>query len=303
VPASLQNKLAHVSGRQRAGKLAGVFMMGAISALIVGPCVAAPLASALLYISQTRNVLVGGAALFAMAIGMSVPLLLVGVSAGSLLPKAGRWMETIKQLFGVLMLGMALWLVSPVLPAVLQMIGWSALLIGYGVFLFRHIGGWPKSFATILCVLGLIELFGLVTGGREAFAPLAHLTHKPQENAIQFARIRSIQELEQRLAEAKAQNKPVMLDFYADWCVSCKEMEKFTFTDPGIRSKLGTVVLLQADVTANSDDDKALLKRFNLFGPPGMIFFSPNSNESGRVIGFEKVDQFDQSLGKYLKTT
>jgi len=302
VPASLQNKLAHASGRQRAGKLFGVFMMGAISALIVGPCVAAPLASALLYISQTRNVLVGGAALFSMAIGMSVPLLLVGLSAGSLLPRAGRWMESIKQLFGVLMLAMALWLVSPVLPVWLQMLGWSVLLVGYGVFLVRHVGTVPKIFAVVLCVLGLSELVGFVSGGREVFAPLAHFSNKPQANLIQFARIKSNQELEQILAQAKAQGKPVMLDFYADWCVSCKEMEKFTLSDQRIHAKLTSIVLLQADVTANSEDDKALLKRFNLFGPPGMIFFDLNSSESGRVIGFEKVDQFEQSLSKFIKS-
>ena len=302
VPAFLQNKLAHVSNRQRPGKLAGVFVMGAISALIVGPCVAAPLASALLYISQTRNVFVGGAALFSMAMGMSVPLLLVGLSAGTLLPRAGRWMESIKQLFGVLMLAMALWLVSPVLPAWVQMAAWSALFIGYGAFLMRHTGALPKSFAVVLCLLGVAELTGLATGGRDVFAPLAHLNPKPQNNPVRFVRIKSNQELEQALAAAKAQGKPVMLDFYADWCVSCKEMEKFTFTDDRIHSRLASIVLLQADVTANDDDDKALLKRFNLFGPPGMIFFDLNSSESGRVIGFEKAGQFAQSLSKFIKS-
>ena len=302
VPAALQSKLVHASDRQRAGKLIGVFIMGAISALIVGPCVAAPLASALLYISQTRNVLIGGAALFAMAMGMSVPLLLVGLSAGTLLPRAGRWMQTIKQIFGMLMLAMALWLVSPVLPAWLQMLGWSVLLIGYGVFLLRHVGTLSKSAAVVLCVLGLIELAGLATGGRDVFAPLAQFNSTSHKNSVQFARISSIQELDLALTKAKAQGKPVMLDFYADWCVSCKEMEKFTFTDDRIGAKLATIVLLQADVTANNDEDKALLKRFNLFGPPGMIFFDLNSNESGRVIGFEKPEQFDQSLSKNLKT-
>lgn len=302
VPARLQNKLAHVSDRQRAGKLAGVFMMGAISALIVGPCVAAPLAGALLYISQTRNVFIGGTALFSLAIGMSVPLLLVGLSAGALLPRAGRWMESIKKLFGVLILAMALWLVSPVLPAWLQMLGWSALLIGYGAVLIRHVGALPKSIAVVLCLLGVIELVGLTTGGREVFAPLAHFSSESQNHLIKFARIKSSQELEQALAQAKIQGKPVMLDFYADWCVSCKEMEKFTLADERIHTKLAAVVLLQADVTANNEDDKALLKRFNLFGPPGMIFFDLNSNESGRVIGFQKVDQFEQSLSKFVKS-
>jgi thiol:disulfide interchange protein DsbD len=182
------------------------------------------------------------------------------------------------------------------------MLGWSTLLIGYGVFLIRQAGTLPKSAAMILCVLGVLELAGLVTGGRDVFAPLAHFSSTSQINSVQFERIKSIKELEQALAQAKAQGKPVMLDFYADWCVSCKEMEKFTFTDDHIHARLATIVLLQADVTANSDEDKALLKRFNLFGPPGMIFFDLNSNESGRVIGFEKAGQFEQSLEKNLKT-
>jgi len=305
VPASLQSKLTDASGRQSSGKLVGVFIMGAISALIVGPCVAAPLASALLYISKTGNVFIGGTALFSMAMGMSVPLLLVGLSAGTLLPRAGRWMQAVKQLFGVLMLAVALWLVSPVLPAWLQMLCWAGLLIGYGVFLIRSSGTIRKACAVVLCLLGATELVGLASGGRDVFAPLAHInsTASAEKNAgVQFKRIKSTQELQQALLQAKAEGKPVMLDFYADWCVSCKEMEKLTFTEPGIHAKLGQVVLLQADVTANSDDDKALLKQFNLFGPPGIIFFDLQSNESGRVIGFENTEKFNQSLNKFIKT-
>lgn len=300
VPAALQSKLSQVSDQQKAGKLLGVFVMGAISALIVGPCVAAPLASALLYISQTRNVLVGGAALFSMAMGMSVPLILVGLSAGSLLPRAGRWMESVKQLFGVMMLGMALWLVSPVMPTWLVMLGWSILLVGYGVFLIRSGSLLVKVIALALCALGLVEFIGLTTGGREVFAPFAHLTGHGDSQRVEFVRIKSTAELDAALAKAKAQGKPVMLDFYADWCVSCKEMEKFTFTDARIKAKLGTLVLLQVDVTANNDDDKALLKRFSLFGPPGMIFFGLDSVESGRVIGFENADKFAVSLERFV---
>lgn len=300
VPAALQSKLSQVSDQQKAGKLLGVFVMGAISALIVGPCVAAPLASALLYISQTRNVLVGGAALFSMAMGMSVPLILVGLSAGSLLPRAGRWMESVKQLFGVMMLGMALWLVSPVMPTWLVMLGWSILLVGYGVFLIRSGSLVVKVIALGLCALGLVEFIGLTTGGREVFAPFAHLTGHGDIQRVEFVRIKSTAELDATLAKAKAQGKPVMLDFYADWCVSCKEMEKFTFTDARIKAKLDMLVLLQADVTANNDDDKALLKRFSLFGPPGMIFFGVDSVESGRVIGFENADKFAASLERFV---
>lgn len=302
MPLSLQNSLSHISARQRHGKLVGVFVMGAISALIVGPCVAAPLASALLYISQTRNVLIGGAALFSMAMGMSVPLILVGLSAGTFLPKAGKWMESVKQLFGVMMLAMALWLVAPVLPTWLQMLGWSVLLVGYAWALTKHIGTFPKTAASILFVLGFTEFIGVATGGRDVFAPLSHLVGSQNENHVSFERIKSSQELEQALAQAKLQGKAVMLDFYADWCVSCKEMEKLTFTDKRIDSRLKGMILLQADVTANTDDDKQLLKRFNLFGPPGMIFFDRESKEAGRVIGFENVDQFEGSLLKFTHT-
>lgn len=303
VPAFLQGKLAYFSARQRAGKVVGVFAMGAISALIVGPCVAAPLASALLYISQTHDVLIGGAALFSMAMGMSVPLILVGLSAGSLLPRAGRWMESVKQLFGVLMLAMALWLVSPVLPIALEMLGWSILFIGYGVFLLRYKIALIKSIALLICVVGLVEFAGLITGGHDVLAPLAHLSDKsPQHTQVAFSRIKTVADLDQALIEAKNQHKPVMLDFYADWCVSCKEMEKFTFSDKRVQSKLNTMVLLQADVSANDHDDKALLKRFNLFGPPAIIFFSLDSKESGRVIGFQNVNQFVKSLDSYVST-
>ena len=300
VPSAVQNRLSHVSGRQRPGKLLGVFVMGSVSALIVGPCVAAPLASALLYISQTRNVLIGGAALFSMAMGMSVPLIMVGLSAGTLLPKAGRWMESIKQLFGVMMLAMALWLVAPVLPASVQMAGWSALAIGYAWTLKKHVGTLPKSASVVLFVLGLTELFGLITGGREVFAPLAHLTGGQNVTSVKFVQIKSSQDLDRALAQAKIEGKHVMLDFYADWCVSCKEMEKLTFTDEHIRAQFAGMVLLQADVTSNNDDDKTLLKRFNLFGPPGMIFFNHQSEEAGRIIGYQNVDQFNRSLARFI---
>ena len=301
MPGFLQEKLSQFSGKQRAGKLIGVFMMGAVSALIVGPCVAAPLASALLYISQTRNVIVGGAALFSMAVGMSVPLLLVGISAGSLLPKAGRWMEVVKEFFGVLMLAMAIWLVAPVLPTWLEMLAWAVLLVGYGMYLLRQSHFIIKTIAVLLCVLGVIELIGLATGGREVFMPLAHFSKNTANTKTAFVRIKSSQELDAALAQAKSEGKIVMLDFYADWCVSCKEMEKFTFVNSQVAKTLENLVLLQADVTANNIEDKALLKRFNLFGPPGIIFFDKNSQEVGRVIGFEDAKMFNQSLQRYVK--
>jgi len=299
MPASLQTSLAGASGRQSSGKLAGVFVMGAISALIVGPCVAAPLAGALVYISQTRDVLIGGAALFAMAVGMSIPLLLVGVSAGSLLPHTGAWMNSVKKFFGVLMLAMALWLVSPVLPPVLQMLGWAALLIGYGVYLLRSTRDWaPKALAAVLVVLGAVQLLGLATGARDPMAPLAQLGIGAKPHGLAFTRIKTVAQLDAALAATGG--KTAMLDFYADWCVSCKEMEKLTFVDPRVQAQLANTVLLQVDVTANDADDKAMLKRFGLFGPPGIILFDQQGREiaDSRVIGYQNADKFSASLGK-----
>jgi thiol:disulfide interchange protein DsbD len=299
VPASLQLALTRLSERQRGGKLLGVFVMGAISALIVGPCVAAPLAGALVYISQTRNVLIGGSALFAMAIGMSLPLLLVGISAGSLLPRAGAWMQAVKQFFGVLMLALALWMVSSLIPAWLLMLGWGLLGVGYGVFLMRDKAlGWRARMAGIVFIaLGSVQLLGLATGGRDAWAPLAHLRGQPHQKT-EFTRVRSVAELD--VALANTGGRRVMLDFYADWCVSCIEMEKLSFSNPEVKRKLDQMLLLQADVTANNDDDKALLKRFGLFGPPGIILFDGNGKEirGTRVIGYQPPAQFLQSLQK-----
>ena len=297
MPGALQTKLTLASEGQRNGKLAGVFLMGAISALIVGPCVAAPLAGALVYISQTRDVVVGGAALFAMAMGMSVPLLLVGISAGSLLPRAGAWMEAIKRFFGVLMLAMALWMVSPVIPPWIQMLGWATLLLGYaGYQLFVHKAGMlSKALAVLLALLGGVQLLGVSTGGRDVYAPLAHLLGT-QVRSVHFIRVNSVAELDAALAQSKG--KTAMLDFYADWCVSCKEMEKLTFSDVQVKAKLDNLLLLQVDVTANNANDKALLKRFGLFGPPGIIFFDKQGREiqDGRVIGYQNADKFLLSL-------
>ncbi|MDL2357080.1 MAG: protein-disulfide reductase DsbD [Pseudomonadota bacterium] len=300
LPGALQTRLANASGRQPSGKLAGVFAMGAISALIVGPCVAAPLAGALVYISQTRNVLIGGAALFSMAIGMSIPLLLVGVSAGSLLPRAGAWMNAVKRFFGVLMLAMAIWLVSPVLPALLQMALWSALLLGYGFYLMRPALHWgATAVGAAFAVLGVIELIGLASGGRDALAPLAHLhAGAAQVQGLQFTRVKTVAQLDAALAQTGG--KTALLDFYADWCVSCKEMEKLTFVAPAVKARLADSVLLQVDVTANNADDKALLKRFNLFGPPGIILFDARGQEiaDSRVIGYQDSTKFTASLAK-----
>lgn len=299
MPAAVQLALTRLSERQSGGKLAGVFAMGAISALIVGPCVAAPLAGALVYISQTRDVLIGGSALFAMAVGMSVPLLLVGLSAGSLLPRAGAWMQSVKAFFGVLMLALALWMVASLVPGWLLMLGWGLLGGGYGLFLLRapSLAWRARQLGAVFVVLGAVQLVGAATGGRDAWSPLAHLRGEAHAKTA-FIRVRSMAELDAALAQTGGRR--VMLDFYADWCVSCIEMEKLTFTDPQVKVELDRMLLLQADVTANNADDKALLKRFGLFGPPGILFFDAQGREirEARVIGFQPAPQFLGMLHK-----
>ncbi|QRM20916.1 protein-disulfide reductase DsbD [Dechloromonas sp. TW-R-39-2] len=309
LPTALQSKLSEESGHLQGGRGIGVFIMGALSALIVGPCVAAPLAGALLYIGQTGDAVLGGMALFLMALGMGVPLLIVGLSAGTLLPKAGAWMEAVKKSFGVLLLATAVWLVSPVIPAVAQMLAWAALLIIPAIFLHAldplppHAKGWHrfwKGIGIVMLLTGAALLIGALAGNRDPLQPLAGLrgqalaTESPK---LAFEKVSSVSELEQAV---RAAGKPVMLDFYADWCVSCKEMERFTFADPAVQSKLAGFKLLKADVTANTADDKALLARFGLFGPPGILFFDATGKEikTIRVVGFQDTTAFLQSLGK-----
>jgi thiol:disulfide interchange protein DsbD len=270
--------------------------------------VAAPLAGALVYISQTRDVIIGGAALFAMAIGMSIPLLLVGVSAGSLLPRAGLWMEAVKRFFGVLMLAMALWMAAPVLPGLVQMLLWAALLLGYGFYLLRGRGHNGRAGAgrspyrlavgAAFAVLGAVQLVGVASGVRDPLAPLARFTGGTPAQPLAFTRIKTVAQLDAALAATGG--RTAMLDFYADWCVSCKEMEKLTFVDPAVKARLANTVLLQVDVTANDADDRAMLKRFGLFGPPGIILFDRQGKEipDSRVIGYQSANKFLRSLDR-----
>ncbi len=248
MPASWQTRLTAASGQVEGGRYGGVFVMGGVSALIVGPCVAAPLAGALLYISQTRDVVLGGVALFAMACGMSVPLLLVGLSAGSLLPRAGAWMEWVKRVFGVLLLAMAVWMVWPVLP-------------------------WGRSAAAVVTSVDGATL------------------HATPGSGVVFRRVRSADELDAILRTA---GRPVLFDFYADWCVACKEMERFTFTDPAVQARMADWLLLQVDVTANTAEDKVLMRRYGLFGPPAILLFDAQGRElsARRIIGFESAATF-----------
>jgi len=274
LPASLQSKLSEASGKQGSGKLAGVFIMGAISALIVGPCVAAPLAGALVYISQTRDVLTGGSALFAMAVGMSVPLLLIGASAGTLLPRAGVWMESVKRLFGVLMLATALWMVSPVIPAWSYVAGWAVLGIGYGAYLlWQPQASWvARAFGLVFAALGLLQLVSVATGGRDR--PDAVVTSG--RCAGRAYRIHPGQiECRTRCCAGENQRQTGDARFLCGLVRVMQGNGKFTFTDASVKSRLADMVLLQIDVTANNADDKAMLRRFQLFGPPGIISLMP----------------------------
>ena len=314
MPAGVQARLAERANRIPGGRATGAVLMGALSALIVGPCVAAPLAGALLYISQTGDVLLGGSALFALAWGMGVPLLVVGFSSGALLPRTGPWMEGVKRLFGMLLLGTAWWMLIPVLPTWVQMVGWAFLAI-VGAVMLRAFDALPagagaarmfgKGLGLLLALAGMAWLVGAASGGRDVLQPLSHLAARagtdPVAGGVQaagkadFVRVRSNAELDALLARSTT---PVMLDFYADWCVSCREMERFTFSDPEVRARLSGMLLVQADVTQNNSDDRALLKRFRLFGPPGIMFFAPGGRELAdvRVIGFQDARRFAGTL-------
>ncbi|MDS1139612.1 protein-disulfide reductase DsbD [Pusillimonas sp. SM2304] len=319
-PAAMQSALNHRLARLPGGRYGGVFLMGMVSALIVGPCVAAPLAGILLFISQTGDLVLGGTALFAMAWGEGLLLLAVGASSGLLLPKAGPWMNGVKRLFGILLLATAWWMVNSILPGWLNMLGWALLALWGGVMLgafdAMHAGVGTgrllgKALGLLLALWAAVLIVGMAAGGRELLRPLAPFAGMgaassaavagPDGDAIkeQFTQVRSVQELDNLLANA---NRPVMLDFYADWCVSCIEMEKFTFTDPGVARQMSQLLLVQADVTKNTDDDRALLKRFNLFGPPGIIFFDAQGRQlaDARVIGFKNARDFGAVLDKVL---
>jgi thiol:disulfide interchange protein DsbD len=310
LPHTIENRMINTTNKLKGGQFIGVFIMGVISALIVSPCVAAPLAGALLYISQTHDVVLGGVALFALSLGMGVPLLLIGASAGHVLPKAGAWMTAVRNFFGVLMLAVAIYIISPALATSIQMVLWAALLIIPAIYL-HALDNLPLNSATgrshpwmrfwkgigiILLVLGIALLIGAVSGAKSALQPLAGLRATSSttlnEATLPFIRIKNTAELDAQIDAARG--KIVMLDFYADWCVSCKEMEQFTFSDASVQKSLKNVVLLQADVTENTAEDLALLKRFNLFGPPGIIFFNRSGQEikPSKIVGYEDAAKF-----------
>src|SRR5258707_46013 len=283
LPGFVQQRLHAGQERLHGGRIASVAAMGVFSAVIVSPCVSAPLAGTLLQISRSGDVVLGGAALFALATGMGLPLIAVGVFEGALLPRAGPWMDTVRKFFGVLLLAVALWVIAPVLPALVERLAWAALIIGLPIALgVLHAASlWRRSLGVVAVLAGI---------GVGATALLGE-----SGSSVAFTRVASVAELDQRLATA---GKPAMLDFYADWCVSCKEMEKLTFSDPRVRAELDRMLLLQADVTAANAADRALLKRFSLFGPPGIIFFDAQGREIPglRVIGYQPPERFLKTL-------
>ena len=307
MPTALQSKLTDTSNKLHGGHLGGVFVMGALSAVIMGPCVAAPLAGALLYIGKTHDALLGGVALFVLALGMGAPLLLIGTSAGVLLPKAGAWMEAVKRFFGVMLLALAIWIVQPLLPMGVQMLLWAALLLFSAIYL-GALSTLPvnakgkhklqKGLALFVLLVGVAYLVGALSGARDLMRPLGGISRSEATEVpkLNFTRVKDVVDLDQRIAQVHGQ--PVMLDFYADWCVSCKEMERYSFSDAAVQAKLKGYLLLQADVTANSEADKELLKRFGLFGPPGIIFFGAQGTEKPdtRVVGYQDAGQFLRSI-------
>ncbi|RQS08321.1 protein-disulfide reductase DsbD [Burkholderia sp. Bp8998] len=317
LPERWQNGAAEASSARRGGHFVAVAAMGALSALVVGACMTAPLFAVLAFIAHTGNALLGAAALFAMGLGLGVPLLVVGIGAGTVLPRAGAWMDGVKVFFGIVLLAAALWIVWPVLAGGLKMVLAALWLLvaaaALGLFtphagaasIWRRLG---RGLGAALAIWAATLLVGLAAGSNDPVKPLAVLAARTVasgdasaagaaagQQGLAFASVRSSGELDALL---KTSGRPVMLDFYADWCVSCKEMEHLTFTDSRVQARLARLHLVRADVTANNPDDQALLKRFNLFGPPGIIFFDRNGNEIGRVVGYQAAETFLRSLDR-----
>ncbi len=306
VPAAFQARVADLTNKQKQGTLVGTAVMGALSSLIVTACVAPPLVAALAVIGQSGDVIRGAAALFALSIGMGAPLLLVGASAGRLLPKAGAWMDAVKAVFGVMLLAVAIWMLGRILPGPITLALWAALAFVSGYALMASGGSEPKGGAALVrrgtgalaMVYGVLLLVGALSGRSDPLQPLAGLGATGggarEAGHLEFKRVKTVADLEREVAAASAAGRPVMLDFYADWCVSCKEMERFTFTDPGVQAELALVVVLQADVTANDVEDQALLQHFGILGPPTLVFFGADGRERSdyRVVGFKPAAEF-----------
>ena len=309
MPSFIQNRITKKTGEAQAQGVFGIAVMGFLSALIVGPCVAAPLAGALIYIGQSGDALLGGSALSVMSLGMGVPLLLIGTTAGRYMPRPGMWMQNITAFFGVMILGVAIWMLSRIIPSFVSMSLWAVLIISSSIYFgalesfSEQTKGWQKVLKSILfmaLVYGVALLIGFLSGATNPLAPFEKFTAKEGVSASTsstlFTKIKTIEELNLALKNAQ---KPVMLDFYADWCVNCVEFEQFTFSDSRVKAKLEKFTLLKADVTKNSDDDKALQKAFTIYGPPAILFFKEGKEVSElRLAGFKNADEFLAHLEK-----
>jgi thiol:disulfide interchange protein DsbD len=311
MPVSVQTRLAALSNRQRAGTFIGTAFMGIVSALVVTTCVAPPLVASMAVIAKAGDITRGAMSLFAMSIGMGIPLLVVGTSAGRWLPKTGAWMNAVKNAFGFMMLGLAVWMLERILPGVVTMALWAILVFMAGIYLgaFRSLGEsstpvqkFGKGAGLLAMLYGAALLLGALGGAENPLQPLRFATTGKAETGMEFKRIKSVADLDGELARAASAGRTVMLDFYADWCVSCKEMEHYTFTDNRVKQSLANAVLLQADVTANDDEDQALLQRFAIFGPPTIVFFDANGRErqNYRVVGYMPADKFSAHIDNAL---
>lgn len=320
LPSSLQSRLTEISNKQQGGTLAGVAIMGFLSALIVGPCVAPPLAGTLAYISSTGDPLLGGLALFSLSMGMGTPLIVIGTSAGKLLPRAGGWMDAVKAVFGVALLGVAIIMLERILPPMIALLLWGILFIASAIYMgaLRHLeieaSGWEKlwkGLGVAFLVYGALMLVGAAAGGKDTLQPLRGIAFAGATGGdgsslseLRFTRIKSVEDLQREVAKASARGQSVILDFYADWCISCKEMEKYTFSDPAVMEALAETHLLQADVTANDEIDQALLQgHFGLPGPPAIIFYGADGRERERyrVVGFVPADEFADHVRRAIR--
>ncbi len=314
MPVAVQDRLTRLSNSQEGGTLSGVAIMGAVSAVIVGPCVAPPLVGALTYISQTGDEVLGGMALFFMGMGMGVPLLVIGSSAGSILPRAGSWMETVKQIFGVALIGLAIWFLARIVSPAVELYLWGGLLVITAIYMgaLDSLGSqdrWRrlwKGAGLIMLLYGALLIVGASSGGNSIYRPLEGIVNSgtTEHRGLTFTSIKTIADLNDQIQLANTQGRPVMLDFYADWCIECIRMGENTFPKPQVMQALTGFVLLQADVTANDDEDKALLKHFNIYGPPAIMFFGSDGEErkAYRLYGYFEADEFSDHVVRATQT-